>query len=110
MNTNAPGSRGWKDTMQILTELMGEVDSDSVIWTIIPHFNNGQRKTKRAIINEKYWRPIVPSRHGTLNATSEDYRLFWVLYEHSPWDYIADHNKMKTIEIIPTWNWKSIAK
>lgn len=76
MNTNAPGSRGWKDTMQILTELMGAVDSDSVIWTIIPHFNNGQRKLKRAIINEKYWRPIVPSRHGTHNATSEDYRLF----------------------------------
>lgn len=33
-----------------------------------------------------------------------------MLYEHSPWDYIADNNKMKTIVIIPTRNWKSIAK
>lgn len=31
MNTNAPRSRGCKDTMQMLKELNGEVDSDSVI-------------------------------------------------------------------------------
>lgn len=35
---------------------------------------------------------------------------YLMLYDHSPWDYIIGHNKMEMIEIIPTWNWKSIAK